>query len=574
MTVSSLRREAQVEVADESSAGTVEQELRSGSGEAHERRARSRSWRSAPIVAGVLMALAFVTLIWTQLLPANESLWGDELFSVVAYVNRGPAGIWGFTATWVPNDHMLYELLTWVTVSVTGERYDWLIRLWAVVPTIAGTCVAAWWAWRRLGPWAGAVFAVLASTAPRYLFLGRGFGFAILPAAGMLIGADWYLRKGSKRGLLLFGASATLGIWSVSDFALAFLGTACVLMSRRALRRPTLYTIAAVGLVSILWYAPVLGRLLAATGQTFGTQLGWDGFIVGPVKDMVAPSVSLLLPGTGAAVGEIAGLLLCALGGFALRREGEGGLAGLLLIPSVFTYVILDVTRLHYDSGFTSFLLPGLMMAVAAGVVALGRTLPGRSSALGAVLAVVGCMLLMWRAGRVATYDTEVPLENYKDAVTLARGSGIHMLVTDSTRPLGFYYYFGDGYPKRGRRRFTPETPAGLQHLFCASAGPFVVLENSADQKRPLPDTSCLTARGATRIAVPERRAKITVWLVSQPLGSTLIPSHSQGSTLTGSPQRQPDRSAQLRSAAGEQPHAASSRSRGVRGAPPPASRR
>ena len=51
----------------------------------------------------------------------------------------------------MPNNHVLYNLLSWVTTGAVG-RFEASYRIWSVVPGVAAVALAAWWAWKRIGP--------------------------------------------------------------------------------------------------------------------------------------------------------------------------------------------------------------------------------------------------------------------------------------------------------------------------------------------------------------------------------------------------------------------------------------
>lgn len=69
-------------------------------------------------------------------------MWNDEVYSVVHYITPGPSAIFG--SNYVPNDHVLFELVTWVTVHITGGRSNAAYRLSLVIPALAAMAIMAW----------------------------------------------------------------------------------------------------------------------------------------------------------------------------------------------------------------------------------------------------------------------------------------------------------------------------------------------------------------------------------------------------------------------------------------------
>ena len=67
------------------------------------------------------------------------------------------------------------------------------------------------------------MFALIATASPIYYTLcvdARGYGLGFLAASCLLIGADTYVRTGSRRALGLVGVAAVGGIWTLPVFAL------------------------------------------------------------------------------------------------------------------------------------------------------------------------------------------------------------------------------------------------------------------------------------------------------------------------------------------------------------------
>jgi demethylmenaquinone methyltransferase / 2-methoxy-6-polyprenyl-1,4-benzoquinol methylase len=473
-------------------------------------------------VPGVLVALAGVTLVWTQCLGLEQSLWGDELYSIVTRIEPGPAGIFRH---YIPNDHMLFALLAWASTAISGDRSAAAYRLWSVAPAIAGAALMTWWLWRRLDRWVAAVFAVLVAASPMYLDLGseaRGYGLGFLAGAVMVIGADRFAWTRSRGALALFAAGGLLGIWTLPVIVLPFLGVASVLMAHPALRRRVLVAVTLVGAASLIFYLPVLGGVISSSGQQYGALLPWYAVLTGPVRDLLAPSVSLVLGNVAVGVGEAIAAALLIVGLAALWRRPERLLALLLVAPAVFTYLALKLLGFYvvdnFDSHavlsllalrdrFTSYLLLPLLAGMAVGLVELGRSLargPVRALAVGAC-AVTLSLFALGQLDSLARHNAAVPLESYKEVGAIVRGTGIALTVTNRASRLGLRYYTG-GKPKI-------LTPVALDAMFCSAQTGFIYVEHLLAPQRV--DTSCLVRRGATEIRVPERRGTpMTVYIL------------------------------------------------------------
>jgi hypothetical protein len=247
-------------------------------------------------VALILIAAAGAVLAWSRFMMLTQSLSGDEVFSIVRYVQPGPSGIWN-AATWLPNDHMLFELLTWITTHVLGSRHEPVYRLWGVFPAIAAAALLTWWLWTRREPLAAALFAAFASVAPMLLDLGtqaRGYGLTFLAGALVLVGAD-RLQRSEEHGLLLFSVGGLIGMLTLENFVGLFVGSALALMLRPALRRRVLFAVILTGLLTAAWYAPVLSKSFGYENP-HGHPLPWYGFVQAPLRDLLGAQLNLLVP--------------------------------------------------------------------------------------------------------------------------------------------------------------------------------------------------------------------------------------------------------------------------------------
>ena len=440
-------------------------------------RGLSGAWSAAATgrwLPGLVAAIGITIAVWGLMLPLTVALRGDELTSLFRYSSGGPSAIWGH---YIPNDHMLYELLTWGLRELSGDRSVAVVRFWSVVPAIAAVVALTFWLWRRLDPWVAALFAVLVCAAPVFVDVsdeGRGYGLAILAAAVMLIGADWAARRRARAAVALFAVGAIVGIWTLPVFGLTFVAMAGLLLAKLGPRRDLIIAFAVVIVASLAFYAPVFGDLVKASGQRDGQQLSAPGFITGPLRDQLQPSVQALIhpltalrtnafiahvlsnrlaPSVFSA--DLLAAILVVLGTIVLLVAVERYLAAALLFPAILSYLVLEIFRSYVISRFASFLLPGLLILIATGLVGAARAVAG-TRALSALVVAAGLALSLFVAGkgyRLATLNGRPQAE-----------------VLVSNQPAAFADYLSPS-------AVSAVSAAQLQSLACATRRPFVLLD-------------------------------------------------------------------------------------------------
>jgi hypothetical protein len=228
--------------------------------------------KSAAILGEVLplvcLGVFALVLLWTRLVGLDQSLQNDEIFAVERYIVPGPDGT--LFGDYEPNDHVLFNLVTWVTTLGLG-RSEALYRLWSVLPGMAAVGLLGWWCWGRLGRWTAVVFTLLAVVAPNHLELfkqARGYGLVTLAGAAMLVVADRFELTGSRRWLAGWGTAAFVGVYTHFGIAPALAGQAGVMATRRDLRRSVFVATAIVTALALVGYAPLLGRSSATSATS------------------------------------------------------------------------------------------------------------------------------------------------------------------------------------------------------------------------------------------------------------------------------------------------------------------
>jgi hypothetical protein len=469
-----------------------------------------------------LLALLGLTLLWTRLLKIDSSLWHDEAHTVLNYSGVGLGPILFGEGAYSINNHVLYNLLSWATTGLLGES-EAMYRLWSVVPAIAAIAAGTWWAWRRLGPVIAVTFAALAVAAPQHLELApqaRGYGLALLAGTLMLIGADHLARAYGGRAFLGFVGAGLLGIWTLHAFAIAFVGQALALLRWPNLRRPVIAGVALAGVLSAVFYAPVLTETLAESrprGETIS--LGSALILEHTIAWLVAPSFTEPLGVEQARWMGLPVLALVALAIVALWRRRDLGLALILVVPPLFFNLFIAVTGLSAVPRHQLFLLTHVLVLVAIGIAELGRIIarywPLRPLA---VAAGVVAVLALANAAVDSEQREALPPENFKGVAEFVEWAGVGPVVTDSMRPDGLRYYLGDDLVEM--------QPDEVEALLCAPHAELVYIRHApfspsstlAEEGFTSPASlECVTGEDAVRVRVPQRHrgGAIDVWIIN-----------------------------------------------------------
>jgi hypothetical protein len=288
--------------------------------------------------------------------------------------------------------------------------------------------------------------------------------------------------------------------------------------------------VGATGALSLLLYAPVMGGVAGSSGVS-GTTIPLLAALLldRPLEWMVIPTINMLfeepwrptLDGSGVALDvpsatwvDVTALALLVIGLVVLWRRGQGGLALILLLPPLFFNLYLSLDDQSTTVRHQFFLIPYIVVPVAAAIDGLGR-LAARWPPLKVAAVVAGAVavLLLAKATVEEGEEQSFPVENFKEVARVVGGTGIQPVVTDSIRPHGLRYYIGDG--------LTELPPAAIEDMLCDNRRQFVYIRHV-----PVPPRSwgfwrpanldCLTDRDAARVRVFQRGrgSAIDVWIV------------------------------------------------------------
>jgi SAM-dependent methyltransferase/4-amino-4-deoxy-L-arabinose transferase-like glycosyltransferase len=494
-----------------------------------------RNWEATLFAS---MALVFV---WMRLIDMQTGFWDDEAATVMRYINEGPAGIYS-SANYTPNDHILYSLLSWVTVNILGH-HEADYRIWSVFPAILSAVLLVLWARRRLGRATALALAAVLLTAPYLLYetvQARGYGLAQLGMVLVLIAVLEIEEHGPRRWSL--ATLATGIVVGPSAHAMSAVGVFCAiafLLRRRDLRRPVLKAsaVGALGLAVIV--APLAPAMVDQA-------LKW--FVAGPHTRSAAiskarPPLRVTAPlagpaGLGMYTGELLEtgkinivcgtectpaaktarldaplLVLALLGALALWWRRRRGVLGCLLVTLVGGFAIPTIARAYVADRFVLYLLPAYALLAAVGLGALFTAAARRSLAPRPLLATVALATLVFgtlRLNQVNERWNHHPPVDYKGMADAFMGSGIAHVVTNAPPSVanGLTYYLGS------KVSYAP--PAALREDLCGSSVPFAFVQLSFAITPA--EEACLLARHASSLDFHGGGGDLLrLWLVQAP---------------------------------------------------------
>jgi ubiquinone/menaquinone biosynthesis C-methylase UbiE/4-amino-4-deoxy-L-arabinose transferase-like glycosyltransferase len=492
------------------------------------------------------MALAFV---WMRLVDMQISFWDDEAATVVQYINKGPAGIYSSTG-YTPNDHILYSLLSWVTVDVLG-RTEPTYRIWSVFPAILSAILFVVWARRRLGRATGLALAAVLLTAPYLLsetVQARGYGLAQLGMVLVLIGTFEIEEHGPRRwALAALAAGIVIG---PAAHAMTAVGVVCAiafLLRRPELRRPVLRASAVGGACLAVIVAPLAPAMVGQAHKWFVAgphdarsakikqqrpPLPAYSPIVGPIdlgiytgqlleKGKVNTSCSTRCLAPAKAAYPDAPLFICALlGALALWRRRRRALLGCLLVVLVGGFALPTLARSYVAPRFVLYLLPAYALLAAAGIGAVFTWVARRRLVSRQALVAVALAALTFGALRLYEVNErwgQHPPIDYRAAADAFAGSGIAHAITNAPSNVnyGLAYYFGG--------RISYVNPATLREELCSKSAPFAFVQLAfAITPR---ERECLVARGASSLDFHGSGDQLLrLWLVESPGLSRFTP--------------------------------------------------
>jgi 4-amino-4-deoxy-L-arabinose transferase-like glycosyltransferase len=494
-----------------------------------------RNWEATLLAS---MALVFV---WMRLIDMQIGFWDDEAATVMRYINEGPAGIYA-SANYTPNDHILYSLLSWVTVGILGH-HEADYRIWSVFPAMLSAGLLVLWARRRLGRATALALAAVLLTAPFLLYetvQARGYGLAQLGMVLVLIAVLEIEEHGPRRWSL--ATLATGIVVGPAAHAMSAVGVFCAvafLLRRHDLRRPVLKASA----VGVLGLAVIVAPLAPAMVDQ---ALKW--FVAGPHARSAAiskarPPLRVTAPLTGPAglglyTGELLEtgkinivcgtecapaaktarsdaplLVLAILGALTLWWRRRRGVLGCLLVTLVGGFAIPTIARVYVADRFVLYLLPAYALLAAVGLGAIVTGAARRSLAPKPLLVTIALATLVFGTLRLTQVNerwNHHPPVDYKGMADAFVGSGIAHVVTNAPPNVanGLTYYLGS------KVSYAP--PAALREDLCGSSVPFAFVQLSFAITPA--EEACLLSRHASSLDFHGGGGDLLrLWLVQAP---------------------------------------------------------
>lgn len=450
----------------------------------------------------VALVAAFAVAVWSRVAPLTLSMWHDEVYTIDQYVQGGPATI--FFGDYVPNNHMLFNLLTWASAELIAPT-ETVWRFWSVVPGLATIAVVAAAVWRWVSPTAAALAAVMLTVSPLHNLIvpqARGYGLIALAAAGMLFAAHVATRMSPRPGVALMAVSGWVGIATLPVMVLPFLGHIAALCLRPNLRRRAITATAIVGAASLLWYLGVLSDLVRNSSQQYGERLSWHGPITG-ISLVTDPWFRPLgLAGESPELTAVAVVAVLVAAALVFFRDRD--LLAHTALPVLVTLTVLTLARFYVlDRFISALLIPISVLLAAAAGYALAWVARRWRSRVPHIVVLVASLLALLPFMSLVAKTVAVPQENFKAAAAIV--SGFENVLITTARPDGWRHYLGS--------RGEGINPDEVASRVCAAVEPTAYIEHPfmAD---PV-DTRCLEERGAVRIVLPQQtRDEIRIWFL------------------------------------------------------------
>lgn len=448
-----------------------------------------------------------VSLVASRTVGIGQSFWTDEITAVEEFIRAGPSEILGGRNL----SHELYGLLAWLTSTVVGES-EIALRLWSVLPFIAGVALVTAWLHERMGALSALAYLFLATVSPLLLDItrqARGYGLVFL-AMSVLVVAGLEARRSRRTvALLAFCAGGIAGTMTLPQFGIAFVAAGAVLLGVAPLRRRTAGFLA-ISLVAIaVFYAPHLGEVRDASRIEDGVQIDTLWLLTAPIDQVLLPAL-IWIDGTALVAGvvwlpAVLGALLVMAYSPLARRPSTALLLG---AGPVATVVVLWLGQAYVIPRYLSYLLVPLFVLLATGAAALPERVATRSALVPATLCVVVAAVLAIRFVELAPELMRLPREANRDAAeaVLAREPPPRSVLAFMRNPRNLEHYLG--------RQVVLLSAGEVSDRVCASAEPVAYVTQPF--AIPRVELACLGRPGVEHYRFQQyaRGGEMNVWLV------------------------------------------------------------
>jgi hypothetical protein len=361
-------------------------------------------------------------LVWSRLAGLDGGYCCDEISTVVDSVREGPRTILG--GAYTPNNHELFSLFGWATISIFGES-EVALRLGAAIPFVVGVVVVAAWLHVRIAALTGILYLFFATASPLLLDLSRlarGYGIAFLAMSVLTVAALEAMQNGSMFAVVAFWAAGLLGTFTLPNFVVAFATTGAVLFLEPRLRLRSAIG-GALSLAAVAaWYAPHVDDIAVSSLQDYGVAIPgrWlltspSDQILGPAltsldETLVHPRVALLLPALALALVIASSPLL--------RRRDT---ALILTSGVVTTLAAFWLTETRVVPRFFSFLLVPLFALLASGSATILAQLRSRPPVIRTVVVVGLLGFVAFTSLPLLTKVPSTPRDSLREAAAVIR---------------------------------------------------------------------------------------------------------------------------------------------------------
>jgi len=465
--------------------------------------------RTAGIVAYSILAVA---LLGSRIAGLGHSFWTDEIIAVRDFIRPGPGEILAGPDL----SHELFGLLAWATSSLVGES-EIALRLWSVLPFLAGVGLLTVWLHRRVGALSGILFLFLATVSPLLLDItrqARGYGLAFLAMSVLVVAGLEACRNGQTSMVVTFCVAGAVGTATLPQFGVAFVASGVALLATPALRRRVALGVAASLLATAAFYAPHLGQVRGASRIEDGVQIDTLWLVTASIDQILLPAL-IWIDGT-ALVAGVVWLPATLLAIFVMSRSPLARARTTLLFlcaGPLVTILVLWLAQAYVIPRYLSFLLVPLFVLTATGCAALLSRAPSAIGAVTVAVCIVGIALLGARFAMLTPDVVRLPREANRNAaeVVLTSGTPPADVLAYMRNPDNLGFYLG----------YAPvELDAdGVRRLVCASRRPIAyVTQPFALESVDLP---CLERAGVRhhRFEQYARGGELNVWLVPPGLG-------------------------------------------------------
>ena len=481
-------------------------------------------WALVVVIAGVVLV--------TRLAGLDLSLWWDEAFTAQRYIRGGPSTFLD-PELYFANNHLLFTVLAWATSRLLGTS-EMVLRLWAVLPALAGLAMLVAWLWRRHGPLVATVALTATAVSPLALansIQARGYGLVLLSATVLLVVPVVQDRAPTLGGDLAVTTAGAVGMLSFPPVVALYLAHAGVWLLRRGRARWRLVMLtAAAGVVTAAVYLPLLDLLAERAdrvGSRFADPITWWSPVIAPLQLVGGTSFALgrgevavwTLPAVTALVLGLLGLVAAFAGvGPGQTATHDRPLGWHLLAGLGGTVVLLAPAGFHLAERYVSFLLPHAVTAMALGLVALvtfGVSVRRRDAAVGGgprvadtvPPVVLAAILLAWVGASLPGlwWSATTPLQAFAPAAEEIRAHPDADVVVDSFHS-GYQWYL-DGIEVE---RITDQDE--LDQRLCAPDGPVIFARHPDTPPLEVPD--CLGREHERRFTHQRDPGYLSLWVV------------------------------------------------------------